>query len=377
MPSSTSSPSYGGYWDGSDANPNAGGTPPVSTPSPLMRGKMLDTTAMAAAMGSGRPASYAPADGPRAEIGELCVPLSVSSAFAVATLEGALHENHDRGAAAILPDGTALFACLDGHGQEGASVSGYATRNLLAGCAAALQQGHSASDAITMAYHRTTSTMPQNVSDCRFSGSTAILMVIQHNGAGKRTATTGWVGDSRAVVARLRVQPGPARSAPKLETVPLTKDHKPTDPKERERLLAARACVRPSRVMHPHTGAWIEVGAVRVWDASQVYGVAMSRSLGDMQVHPYLISIPEIATRQLDDKDRIIVLATDGVWDVMENEEVGQLATGETPARACQEIVSVCARRWDTQMPGRRDDITSVVVDLTHPDLNPEGVSSS
>ena len=129
--------------------------------------------------------------------------------------------------------------------------------------------------------------MPQNVSDCRFSGSTAILMVIQHNGAGKRTVTTGWVGDSRAVVARLRVQPGPARSAPKLETVPLTKDHKPTDPKERERLLAARACVRPSRVMHPHTGAWIEVGAVRVWDASQVYGVAMSRSLGDMQVRPF------------------------------------------------------------------------------------------
>ena len=129
--------------------------------------------------------------------------------------------------------------------------------------------------------------MPQNVSDCRFSGSTAILMVIQHNGAGKRTVTTGWVGDSRAVVARLRVQPGPVRSAPKLETVPLTKDHKPTDPKERERLLAARACVRPSRVMHPHTGAWIEVGAVRVWDASQVYGVAMSRSLGDMQVRPF------------------------------------------------------------------------------------------
>ena len=242
---------------------------------------------MAAAMGSGRPASYAPADGPRAEIGELCVPLSLSGAFAVASLEGALHENHDRGAAAILPDGTALFACLDGHGQEGASVSGYATRNLLAGCAAALQQGHSASDAITTAYHRTTSTMPQNVSDCRFSGSTAILMVIQHNGAGKRTVTTGWVGDSRAVVARLRVQPGPVRSAPKLETVPLTKDHKPTDPKERERLLAARACVRPSRVMHPHTGAWIEVGAVRVWDASQVYGVAMSRSLGDMQVRPF------------------------------------------------------------------------------------------
>ena len=58
---------------------------------------------------------------------------------------------------------------------------------------------------------------------------------------------------------------------------PLTKDHKPTDPKERKRLADVRAIVRPSRVINPHTGAWIEVGAVRVWDASQIYGVAMVR----------------------------------------------------------------------------------------------------
>jgi hypothetical protein len=77
---------------------------------------------------------------PMAEIGCPIVPLSVSDAFGVCSKEGALHENHDRGAVAILPDRTTvLFACLDGHGAEGASVSGYALRNLLAGCAAALQ----------------------------------------------------------------------------------------------------------------------------------------------------------------------------------------------------------------------------------------------
>ena len=209
--------------------------------------------------------------------------LTKSDAFSIVSLEGALHENHDRGAAAILPDGTALFACLDGHGAEGASVSAYATRNLLAGAASALDLGKSPTEAVESAFARTSATMAKHVTDCRFSGSTAILTIMKHTPQG-RSLTTGWVGDSRAVLGRNRIIAGPARISTKLESVALTRDHKPTEPKERQRLLEARAIVRPSRVINPHSGAWIEVGAVRVWDASQIYGVAMSRSLGDMQV---------------------------------------------------------------------------------------------
>ena len=139
---------------------------------------------------------------------------------------------------------------------------------------------------------------------------------------------------------------------------------------DRARLAEARAIVRPSRVINPHTGAWLEVGAVRVWDASQIYGVAMSRSLGDMQVHPFLIPTPEVATKLLDASDKILILATDGVWDVMENEEAVVAGTSAPPAKTCADIVEACARRWDTAMPGRRDDITTVVVDLTHPDCS-------
>jgi len=309
-----------------------------------------------------------------AEIGVPCVPLSSSEACGVFSKEGALHENHDRGAACILPDrSTVLFACLDGHGAEGASVSGYALRNLLAGCASALQAGKPATDAVNFGFARTSGTMAQNVSDCRFSGSTAILTVLQNTDKG-RVVTTGWVGDSRAVVARTRPQQQGQQRAPPSGSggyipVPLTKDHKPTDPKERARLADARAIVRPSRVINPHTGAWIEVGAVRVWDSSQIYGVAMSRSLGDMQVHPFLIPTPEVSTRLLDEKDKLLVLATDGVWDVMENDEAVIAAGQANPQIASKEIVDTCAKRWDTQMPGRRDDITTVVVDLSHPDL--------
>lgn len=238
------------------------------------------------------------------------------------------------------------------------------------------QAGKPATDAVHFAFGRTSGTMAQNVNDCRFSGSTAILAVLQNTDKG-RVVTTGWVGDSRAVLARTRPpQQGNSRTAPPaggaaagLMPVPLTKDHKPTDPKERQRLSECRAIVRPSRVINPHTGAWIEVGAVRVWDASQIYGVAMSRSLGDMQVHPFLVPTPEVSTRLLDEKDKLLVLATDGVWDVMENDEAVFAAGQAGPATAAKEIVDACAKRWDTQMPGRRDDITTVVVDLSHPDL--------
>ena len=54
----------------------------------------------------------------------------------------------------------------------------------------------------------------------------------------------------------------------------------------------------------------------------------------------------------------------------MDNDEATAVATSAKPALACAEIVDACARRWDASMPGRRDDITTVVVDLGHPDCN-------
>jgi len=288
-----------------------------------------------------------------------------SPAFSVASIEGALHENHDKGATVILKDRTCLFAVLDGHGASGAGVSGFCCRNLLASVAAALGKGMAVDESITKAFADTAAALKASAVDSRFSGSTAVLCVLRHTPEGRKLST-GWVGDSRALIGRSRAK-GPPRE--NLTAVPLTTDHKPSDPKEKQRLQQIKAIVRPSRVQHPLTGTFIEVGCERVWDSSQIYGVAMSRALGDLQVHPYIIPVPDITTQLLDDKDCLLVLASDGVWDVMQNNEVLSRAVSGTPQVAATHIANEAAKRWDVQMPGRRDDVTVVLVDLTHQDM--------
>jgi len=49
--------------------------------------------------------------------------------------------------------------------------------------------------------------------------------------------------------------------------------------------------------------------------------LAMSRSLGDLSFRPYVISQPELRERQLNHKDKVIILGSDGVWDRMAFQE--------------------------------------------------------
>ena len=76
------------------------------------------------------PSISASASAPAAltELGMPEIAGSSSGAFFVVSKEGAMHENHDKGATVILPDRTCLFAVLDGHGADGASVSGFSLR---------------------------------------------------------------------------------------------------------------------------------------------------------------------------------------------------------------------------------------------------------
>ena len=63
--------------------------------------------------------------------------------------------------------------------QDGATVSGFSLRNLLAGAAAALAEGLPAERAVVHAYEQTAAALKSGAVDCRFSGSTAILSVLQ------------------------------------------------------------------------------------------------------------------------------------------------------------------------------------------------------
>ena len=72
-----------------------------------------------------------------------------------------------------------------------------------------------------------------------------------------------------------------------------------------------------------------EIGPSRVWLAEvQVPGLAMSRSLGDYVAQSVGVSAePEFNVYDISHDDRFIVIASDGVWEFLTNEQVAQIVS--------------------------------------------------
>ncbi|KAH6803180.1 homology to ABI2 [Perilla frutescens var. frutescens] len=103
-------------------------------------------------------------------------------------------------------------------------------------------------------------------------------------------------GDSRAVLNRGKV------------AMPLSIDHKPNREDECARIEAAG-------------------GKVINWDGYRVSGVlAVSRSIGDRYLSPYVVADPEIMFVSRTKEDECLILASDGLWDVITNNEACDLA---------------------------------------------------
>ena len=55
-------------------------------------------------------------------------------------------------------------------------------------------------------------------------------------------------------------------------------------------------------------------------------GLAMSRSIGDYVAHSVGVSTdPEVMRFDLNSDHKFIVIASDGVWEFLSNEEIGQI----------------------------------------------------
>jgi hypothetical protein len=110
---------------------------------------------------------------------------------------------------------------------------------------------------------------------------------------------------------------------PTIFEIPLSTDQKPNHEGEMERILEAGGKV--ARIMD-ETGK--RVGPYRVWNAmGYMPGLAMSRSIGDTVAHSVgVIAVPIVETFAFDPHDKFIVIASDGLWDVMENKDAVNLA---------------------------------------------------
>ncbi|KAL5538481.1 hypothetical protein UlMin_044635 [Ulmus minor] len=175
------------------------------------------------------------------------------------------------------------------------------------------------------------------------SGTTALTIVKQ----GEHLVIAN-VGDSRAVLATTSEDGC-------LEAVQLTIDFKPNLPQEAERITRSRGrvfCLED------------EPGVYRVWMPNgKSPGLAVSRAFGDHCVKEFgLISVPDVTQRNITSKDKFVILATDGVWDVISNKEAVQVV-GSAPdkVKSARRLVECAALAWKSKKRGiAMDDISAI-----------------
>lgn len=168
------------------------------------------------------------------------------------------------------------------------------------------------------------------------------------------------VGDSRAIL-------GSYNEDHTMKITELTDDHKPQREDEKKRLEEAKAILLTESEIRGF-GDDSKIYICREKGGDIIYGVLFTRSVGDLDAHENLgISAkPEILVHQLTSKDRYLIIASDGVWDFMSNEEVLDIAmTVKDPLKSSEEITKTAKARWEERdQDGRRDDITVLVVKL-------------
>lgn len=179
--------------------------------------------------------------------------------------------------------------------------------------------------------------------DCFCSGSTAVTLVKQGS-----NLFMGYIGDSRAIL-------GSKDSSDSMVAIQLTVDLKPDLPREAERIKRCKGRVFALQD---------EPEVSRVWlPFDDAPGLAMARAFGDFCLKDYgVISIPEFSHRILTERDQFIVLASDGVWDVLSNEEVVEIVSSSpSRASAARIVVDSAAREWKLKYPTSKMDDCAVV----------------
>jgi len=130
-------------------------------------------------------------------------------------------------------------------------------------------------------------------------GSTAIVAWVKRN-----KIIFGWLGDSRAVLADRHG-----------EIVWQSKDHKPNTPPEARRILKSMGTL-----FQDQHGSW------RVGKKNLDIHLSVSRTFGDIELKNELSNgpvsaDPDIQTVAVTPDHEFIILACDGVWDVMDSKQ--------------------------------------------------------
>ncbi|KAJ2158556.1 Protein phosphatase 2C 2 [Coemansia sp. RSA 552] len=240
------------------------------------------------------------------------------------------------------PDGeSAFFAVYDGHGGQtaakfaGAELHSYIIKEgsyAKGDFAQAIKRGYMAADADL----RETPEMTNDSSGC-----TAVCVLLTKDGR----VFCGNAGDSRCIISS------------KGQAIALSHDHKPTDEVELNRIVSG--------------GGFVEFQRVNG-------NLALSRALGDFEFKDnkaqpaekqIVTADPDVVERAANSEDEFLVIACDGIWDCMTNEQVVQfvhakIVEGKKLDQVCEEMMTRCLAS-ESELGGVGcDNMTVVIVAL-------------
>ncbi|KAL3635316.1 hypothetical protein CASFOL_019863 [Castilleja foliolosa] len=213
-----------------------------------------------------------------------------------------------------------LFAIYDGH--LGDSVPAYLQKNLFSNI---LKEDfwNDPSGAIGKAYQATDQAILSRSRDLGRGGSTAVTAILING----RQLWVANVGDSRGVLSK------------KGQAIQMSIDHEPNT----------------ERGSIEHRGGFV---SNLPGDVPRVNGqLAVSRAFGDKNLKTHLSSDPDMTSAEIDAETDLLILASDGLWKVMSNQEsVDIVKKIRDPQKAAKQLVLEALNRES------KDDISCIVV---------------
>ncbi|GLI68272.1 hypothetical protein VaNZ11_012628 [Volvox africanus] len=228
-----------------------------------------------------------------------------------------------------------FFGVYDGH--SGQVVSRFLAASLHHYVEAYGMIATDVASALCQAFQAADAALVEATLNCPDAGSTATVALLSAN-----NIIAAHCGDSRALICRGG------------HVMALTEDHRPARLDERERVLKS--------------------GGQILWnEGERVMGILQTtRAFGDRDLkHFGVIAEPEAVICSRTPEDEFLILATDGVFNVLSNEEVADVARrvlrramerGASRSAAIQMAASAIGRF--SRDRNSKDDITVILVDL-------------
>lgn len=118
----------------------------------------------------------------------------------------------------------------------------------------------------------------------------------------------------------------------------ITYEHKPTDDFENKRIKDGGGAIFNKRVFGQF---------------------GLTRAFGNIPLKKWVISEPFVKKLTITDNDRFVVIASDGIWDVITDEECFEISIKHfDPKSFCEELVNCAVSRWS------KDNISCIVIKL-------------